>query len=1086
MNGDHDFMQIASTWREFTPESLADLLKTFSLPQLQKLRDGIKPAEDDAAAYKFKAAQIMHLLLCAELAALKPQTEEAFTEALEDARNLLSLQAGIQIEALNQGENISWKELLFALMKEATWGDTIPLPAAMDLVASFLDEPIQPIHRVEFCALVADISRTPMGATQKEGTPAKLIVELMPFPNNLAQLSQVYADPLTMGMTQLAAGFPESIQAAVEWAKEKAGLGLNQTNFAVRWSLTRYSAVGGTKSFFLLEGASAGLAFALAIGKLGAMQMPATDGARTSLMTQLSELTLEGASASAQIRKVGSEWKLLPISSEYEKVVAAFTTTKVLPRIRYVLMAKEQQGLNDLPETEKSKILPCETIAEAVRELHSHKEWHSIRSVVFDQRDLLRQYRSYVPRPKLESELSKLLQQLIQNQNGGYLLLEAPPGFGKTALLVNELRRKEFKCAYHLLRREQEWDNVIFMLRSLIAQLSWLYDFKIDIPTDDANVVKAFNDALRESSAEAEDELVVIFIDGLDEAFGGAGAYHDKKLNDYFPQTMPRNVFFFVSSRNNDPKQQFTNCVSKSIGENEAKEHIPDILEYLKVENSRRGLKLQETFLETLANCSEGCFLAARFYLDKSIDEDDDAYRARLSLWQSESSHIFKGYQGVFSYHWDPIRTAFQNELTPLKEFLGLVAYAKDRVNMNMLFELVNTRDVDNKPMLDLCRLNHGRLNRDYVRHFPFKCRELFVQFDPDRFVDYMRFYHTFFQEKIREEVSEVKKDVLKVLMRFCDRWNENDFEFKEYALRFGLLHHLDNLSPQGACRLLFSDGFAEARLALNLPQENNLLALISQLQSIADLFDTNDTEWTTHLVPGIVQWLKSDRPGVPLLALHTVDSLVYELSQLPEFLNQAADPLAARTTSNDLEERALAFKVCVGLLSDAKRNGSDQLDSFGSAIAAKAAQPLIQSFASNHSEVRLWGLRLANSLGPWLGSNAQYLKDGVSKLFSLLESDDGELRFAGARALNALGDNLAEVPDLKETFLTLMAGDKSVHTRWSVMLVMAGIGDRLKNDRTFVANVKPLMQRAKTDVYWDEKRVIIDEQFAKSLGISL
>lgn len=1021
------------------------------------------------------------IIRCAKLVSLANAQPQNW---VEEVYSLLGLPQDTDTLQMTAQEWTQHQEkLLRQWVHSAQWDDSFFCRhTAWDVVCSLLGSPRTATHSQTFSVLLV---------VHNQGKVCRLQVEQIE--NQIENGSGAfYPDPRWMVLTPRDDEFRNAEKNALQWAQEVVGLLPSPCDYDLRWSIREWGSLLPVRE--KLTGASAGLAFALALCKLGAQIGGNNQSlAQRALSEPLRKLTLEGATASAQIVKENEEWKLLPITNEYAKIVEAFTTVKVIPRIRYVFMAQGQQGLDglnptsciDTPATQfqEQRVLLSSTPERAIECLQRFSDdWASIRDTIVNQQALLRQYEEYIPRPGLEGRLRKKLEDLIDKQNGGYVLLEAPPGFGKTALLVNELRQRGFRCAYHLLRREQKWDNVPIMLRSLIAQLSWLYGFQIEVPSDEVELVRAFNIALTEAATRAGNDPVILFIDGLDEAFGGSGDYRDKQLTGYFPQSMPPNVFFFITSRNNDPQQQFQNCLAEIITDQGARKYIPDILEYLKAENERRTLNLGDDFLKTLADKSEGCFLAAKFYLEQRNDEDDNSFRNRLNEWHQDPANIYQGYKGVFEYHWDPIKSAFRSELTQLKEFMGLIAYAKDRVNMLMLYKLVDTRD-NGEPVLRLCELENGRLDLEYVRKFAAACRELFVHFDPTKPKDYLRFYHTFFQEKIKEEVEDVKDDVLKAFARFCDRWSETGFQFKEYALRFGVLHHLDRKDGEGACGLLFSDGFARERLNLKTAQEDGMLALITQTQSIADVLDVDEQQWSQHLVPGLIKWLTDTNLSVRLLALHVCDSLVYELSQLPNFLEQAGKVLAQRIAAQDLVEKEWAFRVCVGLLSESKQHGTQGADSFASEIANQAAPSLILSFQSNHAALRLWALRLAAALGEKLSQDNQYMNGGVAKLFELLKSDDAEVRSAAARALSSLGDALADLPITKPTLLQLMDAQIGFETRWSVMVVMSGIGAKLRTDQSFIKKVKPLMAQAKEDAdFWQMD--IVREQFMNSLGI--
>ncbi|MEN3001496.1 MAG: ATP-binding protein, partial [Armatimonadota bacterium] len=145
-----------------------------------------------------------------------------------------------------------------------------------------------------------------------------------------------------------------------------------------------------------------------------------------------------------------------------------------------------------------------------------------------------------------EAELERL--DALFEQPSGMLLITAPAGYGKTALLANWIAlRHEAGCfiAYHFFRKGYDdanrLDSIPNALYNLLRQLYIYYGLEQELPLRDEGLLRdALLGVLRERGARA-DEPLVLLLDGLDEA--------EQRLLLTLPQPLPEGVYVVASVR---------------------------------------------------------------------------------------------------------------------------------------------------------------------------------------------------------------------------------------------------------------------------------------------------------------------------------------------------------------------------------------------------------------------------------------------------------------------------------------------------------------------------------------------------------
>jgi hypothetical protein len=147
------------------------------------------------------------------------------------------------------------------------------------------------------------------------------------------------------------------------------------------------------------------------------------------------------------------------------------------------------------------------------------------------------------------------------SQAGGYLLLEAPAGYGKSALMANLILRHEkggwplpqAQLLYFFIREEGYKNTASAFYEALNAQLLSLLGLEGGVPNDQRELRKQFSQLWVEATQQAHEEYpLLLLLDGLDESATGSDsvvAELPTGLGDY--------VHIIVTSRPNpDPLAQ--------------------------------------------------------------------------------------------------------------------------------------------------------------------------------------------------------------------------------------------------------------------------------------------------------------------------------------------------------------------------------------------------------------------------------------------------------------------------------------------------------------------------------------------------
>jgi hypothetical protein len=384
----------------------------------------------------------------------------------------------------------------------------------------------------------------------------------------------------------------------------------------IRWRL----ALRGS-SLHSLEGPSAGGAFALGVARLLAdhYALSNSENQFPEIVTLLRNLDLSGVSMTAVIDDSG---KLGPVGRTGYKLTAA-SLRDTFPRIHTVVVSEEQdielQGIREDRQNPKIlmdphadfHILRAATLTSAVEllVLDAKNRWQDI----INCREVLEENRNFIGREWLKNRVQRFQSDLQRRVR--YFLITGEPGAGKTAFVADCLR-SDPSAVYHFIRKGR-WDEPDAFFRSLTAQLRrkhGLLQTEEEIKLiEKEKYCDEFYCVLASTSRKLDGKQEVLWLDGLDEAYGPTGRHAGVALPGPLRGGLPKGIFFVLTSRPGSHLSWLADpelCETVRL-EDEAESNATDVRAYFEERNRAEGLGLTEEFIDRALSKSENNFLFA-------------------------------------------------------------------------------------------------------------------------------------------------------------------------------------------------------------------------------------------------------------------------------------------------------------------------------------------------------------------------------------------------------------------------------------------------------------------------------------------
>jgi hypothetical protein len=404
-----------------------------------------------------------------------------------------------------------------------------------------------------------------------------------------------------------------------------------------------------------------------------------------------------------------------------------------------------------------------------------------------------------------DEELDRL-DRLVQPNAKARLLVLGDSGIGKTALLVNWIRRllgreerEELRVAYHIITRQRSLYSAgeIDVLRNLCQQLMRFRGDADPVPSHRVDLQIKFAEILTNRPWPIP---LVVVVDGLDEAedWTPNTSYH-------VPTNLPDNIFFIVSAR----------PIADHDWPNELKfPHHDDILKLDALSEGDVALLLRAAGGEAAALADDKMFVKAL-----RAKSDGDPLFLRFAALPDIIARKYTGKealgampQGLAAYlikWWEELKKPV-GEKESVRELIGLLTVARGALTRADLIEL----DPSGKQLGSRVDYAIGLVARFLVGN------------ETDGYI----LRHPRFRDFVASRYAPKELDEFRVkLSDFCARWAEHG---SRYAIRFFARHLLDGL---GDSMKPAASGIIERLVAL-LADENFQTTYMEQVRDFIEL----------------------------------------------------------------------------------------------------------------------------------------------------------------------------------------------------------------------------------------------------------
>lgn len=449
----------------------------------------------------------------------------------------------------------------------------------------------------------------------------------------------------------------------------------------------------------------------------------------------------------------------------------------------------------------------------------------------FEARYLPSKDDEYIGRDWLSREVSEF----VENSNKSYLLLVGNPGWGKTAFVVNESNwlenHKNYLVIRHYLQRGCRcWTYPNVLLSSLIMQIKTKLGINYDIKLMDRDIsLELYNLLIEANKCISDEKRLIIFIDGLDEAFGPLGDNPAEALPEIFKMRLPEKIKCIITSRRGQHLNMLSDVKIYDILDLNSRidENKEDIYNYVeaKLHNLHGGSYYIEEFITSLVlQCEQDLrYLSTVLCSYLKEDEFEELLLGNFNLPNELKCTFYK--------EWDKLKISAKERNIKEEELLfayGLVAIGYETLSWSQWQKLIEygfNGVMRNKekwlwlPDIDLLKrvYNKGasmlRLGECY--------------FTNDIAWDIYKYYHNTMIDFIKNEL--VKHGMYSILHRFlglaCEIGSEN---MDDYCLKWCVRHYLDGDDINSGCNIA-----TDLRYIAKRVNSGNLLSLISDYEYI-------------------------------------------------------------------------------------------------------------------------------------------------------------------------------------------------------------------------------------------------------------
>ena len=331
----------------------------------------------------------------------------------------------------------------------------------------------------------------------------------------------------------------------------------------------------------------------------------------------------------------------------------------------------------------------------------------------------------------------------------GYIVIRGEPGIGKTALMG--MLVKERGCVHHFNIAPQGIRSPQAFLSNVCAQLVVRYE--LDHPALPAEATQDggfLSRLLSEAAANADNLPIIVVVDALDEADDTGLTAGANRL--FLPPSLPRGVYFIVSSRFEDDVRLFADAERPLYLREDDPKNLEDIGTYIEEYVRTGGDKMtaaierwhlsEAEFATALTSKCEGNFM----YLVHVLRDIRNGALTADNVDDIRS--LPQGLRAYYRRHWNDMRSADQEHFRLYQEpVVCLLATVQEPVSLPQLIEW--TRKYWKRRNWDSDALQL-RAVKDVLGAW----REFLNVDETDRSGERYRVYHASFQDFLKDEVG--------------------------------------------------------------------------------------------------------------------------------------------------------------------------------------------------------------------------------------------------------------------------------------------------------------------------------------------
>ncbi len=381
------------------------------------------------------------------------------------------------------------------------------------------------------------------------------------------------------------------------------------------------------------------------------------------------------------------------------------------------------------------------------------------------------------------------LNQFVREKSSGVLLVTAPAGFGKSALLANwqKTRHEHYFIAYHCFNsRSDRTRSVSDAYRHLLRQLSIYYNLRNQQLPEYENALRDNLVGILQDFRSREDKPLVIVLDGLDEA--------EKTFEPFFASPLPAGVFVIASARaeiNDEPEylRNWTEGAERFYLDRLPREAIASWLEKI---DELASYSQDSYFVNKLDEITGGFPLYMSFLIE---DLKREAKQPTSDVWK-----VLSGSPGDFTKY---VQEQF-NRLAQMKEIQQKQEVQELFAVLSVALGALSKDDVKKVTGLNSWKL--PSLPWQATRWFSIQ-QSLYS------------FAHPLLAQEFQKALESEAETARKKLIDYCAKWQEHQ---SPYALRYYAEHLRQAKHWPELYELARSEAFAGAQQE-KLPDEPDL-----------------------------------------------------------------------------------------------------------------------------------------------------------------------------------------------------------------------------------------------------------------------